>query len=359
MFKYLLIMFILINSTLNADDGNKKREIETGFAYQNEDATQKKDDKKDELSKIRKLLEQQLKVQKDIYALLKQQYDPEPKIIMNEKGEKCVANSSADCFEMPITPEGKSIPVIKEWMQKGDLQSAANLLKWQSKYFSEISKRAYANVSAINQFGSAVYPTNYNTSGFSNVTGYNTSVLRDKIDKEVLRKNLQKIRFKYFIGENFDMDLYAMDNIVKFLNQFKNEINLEFVFLNKKSMKAFSIAGEHNKEFAILNNYHMSVEPDEFERFNIHNTPSLVAIDINKKKAQTVLVGRSSAGSTNKMILMYMRHNGLIKNVDLNTNDNWSEYSDFGHKYVKKTLGESFLKEINSKGENENETTTK
>lgn len=174
-------IFILINSCLIANESyvtvnrNDTLETEKGFAYGNEDALPKIDKKdsakESELAIIRDILEKQLKVQTEILAILKDEYNPEPRIIINEKGEECIANSSADCFEMPITAEARRVPVIKNWMQKGDLESSAKYLQWQGKYFNEISRRAYNNVAAINQYGNEVYPVDYNTIGFNNTTG--------------------------------------------------------------------------------------------------------------------------------------------------------------------------------------------
>lgn len=352
MFIRLLIIGILINIYLSADDSNlntnksikKNNEIERGFAYGNEKYKEKITD--EPLMQIIKLLKEQLQVQKEIRDILKNEYEPEPKIILNSKGEECIENSSADCFKMPIIAEARKVPVIKDWMEKGDLQSSVNFLQWQSKYFDEISKRAYNNVAAINQFGDEAYPINYNTMGYENATGYASGTLKRKIEKAVLEKHLDEVNFIYFIGENEDADLYAMDNIVKFLKQYGSKIKLQFIFKNEKSFKSFQIAGEHNKEFMILNNYKMSVNPEEFSNFNIHNSPSLVAINKKEKTAQTVLVGRASENRTNKMIIMYLRNQGILEDKELNIDKGWKENSDYGKRYIEKLLGADYLKKI-------------
>jgi len=180
---------------------------------------------------------------------------------------------------------------------------------------------------------------------FNNTTGYGT-VLKAKIEKRVLEKNLDKVNFIYFIGLNEDMDLYALDNIAKFLKALDGKIKIQFIFKNEKSMKSYKIAQDHNNEFSILNKFKMSVNKEEFERFGIHTSPSLVAINKEKNTARTIFNGRGSATRVNKMILMYMRNQGIIKDTDLNTNKGWAESSNYGKNYVKEFLGESYLKEI-------------
>jgi hypothetical protein len=249
---------------------------------------------------------------------------------------------------MPITAEARRVPVIKNWMQKGDLESSAKYLQWQGKYFNEISRRAYNNVAAINQYGNEVYPVDYNTIGFNNTTGYGT-VLKERVQKSVLEAHLDEVNFLYFIGENRSLDIYAMDNIVKFLNQFGNKIRLQFIFKTEEAMKDFTVAQQYSSEFSIINQYVSKVAPEEFKNFNIHTTPSLVAINKKKKTALTVLTGRASANRANKMILMYMVNQGIVDKTELNIDKAWKDDVDYGPNHVGKILGKKYLEEIGYK----------
>jgi uncharacterized FlaG/YvyC family protein len=352
MFKSLIIYLILLNSILNALDTEGIKEnnfkIERGFAYSNEnyDKNNKKNkEPKEQLDEIIKLLKEQLQVQKDIKEILQNEFNPPHVKIINDKGEECIANLTADCFTMPITAEARRTPVFANWLEKGDLQSAVELKKWMAKYLNTITNRATNYMFAQTEFGSEAYPTDYNTSGFSSVTGY-SSILREKVEKSAIEKNLSKVNFLYFIGDNFDADLYSMDNIVKFLKQYGTKIRVQFIFKDEKSYKAYANAGQYNKEFALLNKYKMSIKPEEFKRFNIYNSPTLVAINKEKNTAQKVLVGRASDIRTNKMILMYMKVQGIIKDVDLNLDDGWKNNSDYGHKHIKQLLGPDYLKSL-------------
>lgn len=357
--KIYLLSSIVLAINLNASnvDENKGKveNNERGFAfYENNKkiekpvdyAVNKVEPNNRDNQEIVLLLKKILEVNIEIRDILKKEYDPQPKIITNEKGEKCVANSSADCFEMPITNEARKVPVYKEWLEKGDMQSSLKKKQWEAKYFNEISNRAYMDIAALNQFGSAAYPVNYNTYSHNNTTGYATTVLRDKIEKSVIEKNLDKVNFIYFIGLNNDLDLYAMDNIVRFLKQYQNKIKLQFIFKDEYSKKAFEIARNHNAEFGILNNYKMTVLPNEFKNFNIYTSPSLVAINKDQKTAQTILTGRVSENQANKMIVMYLRSQGIIQDVDLNIDNGWKEEGDFGAKYIKDYLGDDYIKQL-------------
>ena len=351
----IFLCFIILLINLNASNiSENKGDVannERGFAYYQEQKKEKENvinlesnnkNNQEILILLRKLLE----VNIEIRDILRNEYDPQPKMITNSKGEKCIANSSADCFEMPITAEAKRTPVYKEWLEKGDLNSSLRKKQWEAKYFNEISNRAYMDMAAITQFGTQAYPVNYNTYTHNNTTGYATTVLRDKIEKSVIEKNLEKVNFIYFIGINKDLDLYAMDNIVRFLKQYENKIKLQFIFQDEQSKKSFEIAHKHNPEFSILNNYKMTVLPNEFKDFNIYTTPSLVAINKEAKTGQTIITGRVSENQANKMIVMYLRSQGIIQDVELNPNNAWKDESDFGEQYIKEYLGEDYIKEI-------------
>jgi hypothetical protein len=348
---WFIILVINLNASNIIENKGVTENNERGFAYY-ENVKDSKDNinniepnnknNQEILILLRKILETNI----EIRDILKNEYDPKEKIITNKNGEKCIVNSSADCFEMPITAEAKRTPVYKEWLEKGDLMSSLNKKQWEAKYFNEISKRAYMDMAAMTQFGSDAYPVNYNTYTHNNTTGYATTILRDKIEKSVIEKNLDKVNFIYFIGINKDLDLYAMDNIVRFLKQYENKIKLQFIFQDEQSKKSFEIAHKHNPEFLILNNYKMSVLPNEFKDFNIYTTPSLVAINKEKKSGQTIITGRVSENQANKMIVMYLRSQEIIQDVELNPNNGWKDESNFGEQYIKEYLGEDYIKEM-------------
>lgn len=120
---------------------------------------------------------------------------------------------------------------------------------------------------------------------YNNTTGQ-TTVVKENLEKKVLADNFNKVNFIYFIGLNQDMDLYAMDNIVKFLNDYKGgKSNFNLFLKDENSMKAFKIAQNHNTEFKVLNDFKMSVAPVEFSNFGIYDTPSLVAINKEKDRS--------------------------------------------------------------------------
>ena len=90
----------------------------------------------------------------------------------------------------------------------------------------------------------------------------------------------------------------------------------------------------------------MTVLPNEFKNFNIYTSPSLVAINKDQKTAQTILTGRVSENQANKMIVMYLRSQGIIQDVDLNIDNGWKEEGDFGAKYIKDYLGDDYIKQL-------------
>ena len=113
----------------------------------------------DEMLKVQK---KQLKVQKKILAILQDEFDPQPKkIIVN--GKECIENSSAECFKMPLLhPDGKKVPVLGKFVTNPTVENAREYLKWHAKFLKSAFKGGEAITLAMNQFGPAAYPLNYN-----------------------------------------------------------------------------------------------------------------------------------------------------------------------------------------------------
>ena len=61
---------------------------------------------------------EQLSVQQQILALLKQVHDPEPVMITKADGTRCLANETAECFDFGslLIAEAKKVPVMAKYL---------------------------------------------------------------------------------------------------------------------------------------------------------------------------------------------------------------------------------------------------
>lgn len=136
-----------------------------GFAFYEDSNSSDKDNSIDKKTKLNAnllyeiLLEnkKQTKLLTDIRDILQKTHDPKPeKIVVN--GKECIANSSAECFKMPLTAEAKKVPVLASWIQNPTMENAAKYLKWQAKYFNSINKGGYSLNLASKEGGAETYP---------------------------------------------------------------------------------------------------------------------------------------------------------------------------------------------------------
>jgi len=74
-------------------------------------------------------------------------------------GEKCLTNSSSDCFVMPVIAEGQHVPVLKNFLRNPSPKNSKEWLKWQATYFNHINKVSNGLRFAFLKGGSDVYST--------------------------------------------------------------------------------------------------------------------------------------------------------------------------------------------------------
>lgn len=332
---FIITFFLSVISVIYAQD-TKKPEQGWRFGDNPEvNITKQKEDKRtikqilDEMLKVQK---EQLKVQKKILAILEEQFNPKPKIV-TINGKKCVANSSADCFVMPLTPTAKRIPVLKNWLLKRDEKSAAEYIKWQSKYLREISKAAYAYDFAVTEFGNKVAQVNYSQPTFEETFGY-TNVIRDKYNQMLINKYKDKFKIYIFLGKSPDLDVYSFTSIARFVNAHPS-LDYNVIFMNNKEKKAFLDAAKifpEVKKMVNNKNVKLFVKGDIFDKLNIYTTPTIAVKLKNKKVINKVLVGRLN-GILDQKLLNYLRFKGIIKEGTNPTYKAWEKAGDYSKKY--------------------------
>lgn len=340
--KSIIISLLLVVSGVNAvdiieGDGNKNTNNEIDDKYKekygwsfyfDEKAKDKEEEKKinkkikkAEMDILQKILDEnrkQTKIQDKILALLQKQIDPKPKEI-TINGKKCIANSSAKCFDYAslIIAEAKKVPVMKEFLADPyDITKAAKYLQWQAKYFKHAINIGNSLQFAYAQFGENAYPIGAQTMGYTDGAGaYEGGMLPDMEKKLILSKK-KEVSYSIFIGKNITQDVYSALSIVEIVRDY-GEMNIELVFFDKKSKDVF--IGAVSSVFIIdgiknWKNVKQSISPDKFKKFNIFTTPSYV-VKLNKdgkKEAQTILHGKISISSFRSKNIDYFELKKLI-----------------------------------------------
>jgi len=341
--------------TFNQVDDNYSDE--KGFAFY-EDLPHKKQSKKSakqkdccsELLKISKKIlkenEKQTKIQEKILKLLQNTLDPKPKTI-TVNGKKCIENSSAECFKMPLTPEAKSIPAMAAWMKNPSMQNTVNYLQWQAKYFKEVFKRADALPMAVTQFGDKAYPLPNQPIGYTDIMGFNN-------EKQQTKRFMEEVNKKYsyilFFGLNMDLDMISTYEVSQLINKYP-EIELSFVFSDKKSEKVFKQAMDvlfSPKMKKRINKSHMTVSKKLFDTYGIYTTPSIVAVNKKEKTANTIATGRLQVDNLERKMYNLLEYQGKLDYKKFIKHNTWDKDVNYRNRYFKNKLGidiNSFMEE--------------
>lgn len=315
----------------------KTRQQEKKDAYA-EQVKLKQADQTTVLMELLKESKKQTALQTEIRDLLKATLDPAPEIIAKNDGTTCIANSNADCFKMPLTPEAKRVPALRNWMEKGDEESAKNFLQWQAKYFQEIFKRGNNIQYAILNNGTQAYPMDYWDKGFVVMSGAD-SAIRIEAEREKLKNAAKKFDYLIFIGENPDMDLFSMDSVASLINQLPD--NKFYLVFSKDGAKRLYEEGAEaipTLQKAWANpNVAKTVNPQLFKEYEIYTTPTAVIRHRNKDglKTQKIAVGRVGGDAIEKTI-EYLKTEGVFEYGDDAGYKVWRNNGDYASKHIKR-----------------------
>jgi hypothetical protein len=300
----------------------------------------------DEMLKVQK---KQLKVQKKILAILQDEFDPQPKkIIVN--GKECIENSSAECFKMPLLhPDGKKVPVLGKFVTNPSVENAREYLKWHAKFLKSAFKGGEAITLAMNQFGPAAYPLNYNRFEYDTPGAY-SKVLQKRNNKAVLNALSNEIEIFFFLGKNPDADAYAIDNYSKFVKEVP-EIKYTIVFLNEGAKKVFNALASRLKNISEFSSGAKAilVSPDAFKKHNIYATPMVTMYAKKKKQMRSILVGRASANGIIENAISALEYDEVLKDAHSPGFKAWERTGDYSKTHYKDKYGvdinETYMKE--------------
>jgi hypothetical protein len=356
----LLSSFLIAQNFPTQGNENKKSSIERGWRFgQFQDLNKTKKTKRTEaeiLEEILKVQKKQLKVQKKVLAILQKQFDPQPKeIVVN--GKKCIANSSAECFDYPITPEAKRIPVMANWLKHPTVENAAKYQAWLSKWMGHVFDVGYSNSFAITQFGDKYYKRHFITPGFVDGFGENAD-FEQKAEEKVIKALKNEIEIYIFLGENSDTDTISIPELTEFYNKYSKNIDIGIIYPNKqvrdKLLRVFKPikdkGGKYIKKYnsiaGILEiNKNVFYGNDFFKKFTIYATPTILVRLKKQNEAQSVIVGRASVSDIEDRIVNYLK---MKKVIPANYISNQKEYMvDSNNNYAKEKLYNKFYYDLN------------
>ncbi|MCK9549456.1 hypothetical protein [Aquamicrobium sp.] len=278
---------------------------------------------------------QQLDRQDKILAILENEFEPKPKeIVVN--GKKCIENSSAECFNMPLlSKEAKTVPVIAAYLKNPNVETAKSYLQWHAKYLKSAFAGGTSIELAIAKYGQEAYPLNYNTVSSDTAGGYST-VLNEKNNKMVLDSMRDSFEMNIYLGKSADMDVYAIDNIAEFLRENKG-VKANFIFYSGGSKKIMDAIGKRMKDVAIALNSANSVVVDSkrFSSHNIFTTPTIEIYIKSKGKNIPLFNGRLSSNSIATKIVDVLEVEDVIKQGHSPMHKQWERAGEYSHKYLK------------------------
>lgn len=330
---------------------------EKGFAFYIDDKNNKKQKKakKDLKCDCNKLLEklesiekenkEQTKIQTKIYELLESKIHPKAKMI-TVNGKKCLANSSRECYKMPIMGDMREIPAFVNWMNDPSPQNTYTYLRWQSKHIQEIGKRGASFPLAKAQFGKDAYPLPSKPMGYLDIKGFN---IKDKMTKNMILSNKDKFNFLIFFGKNKDLDIISAVSMIDLIKKYK-DLNFTIIFKDKNSEKLYhdtinSIYASKMKTM-LYSEKHI-VDSKAFKKYNIYTTPSVVVVDNKEKKAQTLSTGRIDTPYFEQMFQNYLEYTGKLDYTKLMTTENWDATVNKRGTYFKRRFGIDINNKLN------------
>ncbi|MFY4797060.1 hypothetical protein ACOTVS_11085 [Aliarcobacter butzleri] len=326
----IFLLFMIYNIQLFAEVHNqidknyKSKDIETGKHFYNEDKIEenkfetntnvkiKNEDKYLEtLKKILLSLELQRKELNDI----KKTINPnEPKMIINDKGEECLSNSSVDCFDIPVIQEGRNVPVLYNFIKEPNEDTAKDWLLYQAKLFNHYMQMGYSLKFASLNGDENTYPVNALNIYGSPKDNITADLYKDKI-LEILNQKKDVLGTMIFLGKSKNMEEHWGKNALAMMSYKKGKhFNIAVVFDSKETKKEYDeyYKSIYDKELIdIYNSLPKVISNQLFEKYKINITPTAVAVYKDKDKEVSSVIERGFLTQNN---LIYNYQHFLVYN---------------------------------------------
>ena len=312
--------------------------------------------------------EENNKIQKDILNKLNEAF---PKYIadygINEKtGKKCKANSSADCFVLPITPNGQRIPVLQKFLKDPSPKNSKEWLRWQAKYLNKMIDAANGlRFSYLNE-GPEAYPIDTTYSLGDSVDGLRTRAqsVKNYREAQIIKSLKSKLGVLIFLGKNpyYEEVNNIYNSLYSFKDSYMKELNYAIVFPSEEALKRYKKYIKDNfsaykSKYDFLTNIKATVRPDLYKKYKILMTPTVsVFYKLNNKEKfnQVIAVGETSADEIRHKIFSFLTYHDIIESKELAASTNWTTVND---KKVLKDIQKPNEKKLLSRMRNEDNET--
>jgi len=195
-------------------------------------------------------------------------------------GEKCLANSSADCYVPILIPEAQQVPAMAAFLKKPNMKNAKNYLGWQSAHFNHVMKVGYGLSFAYKQFGKNAYKTSSILETASPL-GY-ASKARVGAKVAMLQKFQNHLHFYIFLGKTEWLENRMQLKRIGMtgFGGFEAFDNFDYVFLTQKRMKEMDEALKKlgGNIFDKYKKRKHEVDTKLFKKFKIELTPTVVVV---------------------------------------------------------------------------------
>jgi len=310
------------------------------------------EDTKELLKQIALSLAEQNKINKKILERLEYAYpNNTPKYGVNSKGEKCLANSSADCFIMPVIAEGQHVPVLKKFLRNPSPENSKEWLKWQGKYFGHISKVSHGLRFAFLNGGSDVYKTETNYVYGDNLFFSKSEASQGVREAKIISKYRKQLGYLIFLGQNsiYEQITNVYKQFANYDSSFLKDMEIAFVFPTENAKKQFEekILPDLEKQgykkiVSFFKKQKMVVKPALYKQYNVKMTPTVVLFFSDKtgkktkKMYQVISVGNASAYRLRRGTINFLTYNGIISEEEMGADKNWNIYEQNAPDEIKK-----------------------
>lgn len=319
---------------------NKEEKIAYSMTPKEKQELDQKKETNDLLKKIAQDNEENKKLNQAILERLNYAF-PEvtPIYTTNKKtGEKCVTNSSMDCFVMPVIAEGQQIPVLKEFLRNPSPDNSKSWLQWQATYFNHVQKVSHGLRFAFLKNGAEAYPT---TTSFSYGDNPSSSEAENALgvrQAKIITSMKDNLALLVFVGKNrlFEKNNKIEYEIHNWNKTYLKDIDKIFIFESDTQRDNFLTDIQKNYSGNNLDkdvlefwkNAKVTVRKDLFEQYNIAMTPSTVLFYENKENkkniAQVVLSGTLSSESLRSQITNFLTYNEIVSEKEFSADKNWN-----------------------------------
>lgn len=321
------------------DPKTKKEEV---IKYKISPQEKAKIDREENTNKLLKLLIVEQKENKNLNKKILKRLNyafpnTTPIYSKDSKGNKCLTNSSADCFIMPVVAEGQHVPVLKKFLRNPSPKNSTEWLKWQAKYFNHVSKVSHGLRFAFLNGGSDVYSTSTDYTYGDNMIFSQSEAAQGAREAKIIHSMKDKLAYLIFLGQNmtYEKVVNAYDKFRNYNKTFMKDMNFVIVFPSKEAERKIlkEIIPAKKRQgyvniFEFFDKAKKAVRPDLYKKYNIRITPSIVLFyenEKNKKKiSQTLLSGKLSVKALRKATMNFLKYNDIIKPGEMGADKNWN-----------------------------------